>query len=81
MVAKPTFEKALTDLEKILQELESGDLPLEKAIKKFEQGMALSKFCEKTLDETERRISLIIKGENDEIALASFEDPESEDNE
>ena len=49
MVAKPTFEKALTDLEKILQELESGDLPLEKAIKKFEQGMALSKFCEKTI--------------------------------
>ena len=74
MVAKPTFEKALSDLEKIIQELESGDLPLEKAIKKFEQGMGLSKFCEKTLDETEKRISLIIKGEGDTYTLTPFDD-------
>lgn len=73
MVAKPTFEKALSDLEKLIQELESGDLPLEKAIKKFEQGMALSKFCEKTLDETEKRISLIIKADGDDFTLTPFE--------
>lgn len=79
MAAKPTFEKALADLEKIIQELESGDLPLEKAIKKFEQGMGLSKFCEKTLDETEKRISLIIKGEGDAYTLSPFDDGSDND--
>ena len=56
---KPTFEKAMKQLEQIVEELESGTLPLEKALKKFEEAMELSRYCNETLEETERRISLL----------------------
>jgi len=63
-MAKQTFEKAMEKLEKIVQELESSDLPLEKAIKKFEEGVQLSKFCSEKLDETEKRITILLKDQN-----------------
>ena len=44
-MAKKSFEQALQLLEKIVQELESGDLPLEKATRKFEEGIQLTRFC------------------------------------
>ena len=52
-MAKQTFEKAMKKLELIVQQLESGDQPLEEAVKKFEEGLKLSKFCSEKLDETE----------------------------
>jgi len=58
--AKPNFEKAVSDLEKIVKELESGDLPLEKALEKFEAGIKLSRYCNETLDAAEKRISLLM---------------------
>jgi exodeoxyribonuclease VII small subunit len=66
-MAKQTFEKAMNKLEKIVQELESTDLPLEKAIKKFEEGVQLSKFCSEKLDETEKRITILLKDQNDRV--------------
>ena len=60
-MAKKTFEQSMEDLEKIVKELEGGDLPLEKALKRFEQGMALSKQCSQMLDQTERKVSQLIK--------------------
>ena len=62
-----TFEKAMNKLEQIVQELESADLPLEKAIKKFEEGVQLSKFCSEKLDETEKRITMLLKDQNDRV--------------
>jgi exodeoxyribonuclease VII, small subunit len=56
-----TFESALSQLEKIVQELENPELPLEKALKVFEQGVQLSKFCSKKLDETESRVRLLMQ--------------------
>jgi exodeoxyribonuclease VII small subunit len=56
-----TFEQAMKELEQIVQELESGDLPLEKAIKKFEEGVRLSKLCSEKLDQTEKRVTLLLK--------------------
>ena len=70
-MAKQTFEKAMEKLEKIVQELESSDLPLEKAIKKFEEGVQLSKFCSEKLDETEKKITILIKDQNGQV----FEKP------
>jgi exodeoxyribonuclease VII small subunit len=66
-MANQTFEKAMNKLEKIVQELESTDLPLEKAIKKFEEGVQLSKFCTEKLDETEKRITILLKDQNDRV--------------
>ena len=60
-MAKKNFEQSMTDLEKIVKELEAGDLPLEKALKRFEEGMALSQQCSRMLDETEQRVSQLIK--------------------
>lgn len=59
MVKKKSFEDAMESLETIVQELESGDLSLEKAMERFEEGMKLSKFCADKLDETEKKITLL----------------------
>jgi exodeoxyribonuclease VII small subunit len=60
-MAKKTFEQAMKQLEQIVQDLESGDLPLEKAIKKFEEGIELSKFCAEKLDESEKKVTILTK--------------------
>jgi exodeoxyribonuclease VII small subunit len=69
MSAKKTvdLEKALTDLEKIVEELESGDLPLEKAMKKFEEGIKLTRDCQAALKDAEQKVEILLKsagGEN-----------------
>jgi exodeoxyribonuclease VII small subunit len=71
-MAKQTFEKAMKQLEEIVQELESVDLPLEKAIKKFEEGVQLAKFCSEKLDETEKRISILLKDQNGQVIEKPF---------
>ncbi len=60
-MSKQTFEKAMKKLEQIVQELESGDLPLEKASNIFEEGVKLSKFCSNKLDETEKRVTILMQ--------------------
>ena len=59
-MAKQTFEGAMAKLEQIVEELESGELPLEKTVKKFEEGIRLSSYCSQVLDETEKRISILL---------------------
>ena len=76
-MAKRTFEQSMKQLEQIVQELESGDLSLEKAIKKFEEGIQLSKFCSKKLEETEKKISILMKDSTGEITETPFK-PEDE---
>ena len=70
-MANLTFEKAMKKLEQIVRELESGDQPLEKAIKKFEEGVQLSKFCSEKLDETEQRVTLLLRDQTGNV----FEKP------
>jgi exodeoxyribonuclease VII small subunit len=59
MAKKQTFEDAMESLENIVQELESGDLSLERAMERFEEGVKLSKYCSDKLDETEKKITLL----------------------
>jgi len=73
MAKKKTFEDAMTQLEKIVQELESGDLELEKALKKFEEGVQLSKFCFDKLEETEKKITLLTTDEAGNPRESNFE--------
>jgi len=80
-MANQTFEKAMNKLEQIVQELESADLPLEKAIKKFEEGVQLSKFCSEKLDETEKRITILLKDQNDRVFEEPFNSKTEPDNE
>jgi exodeoxyribonuclease VII small subunit len=56
-----SFETGLQQLEGIVKEMESGDLPLERALELFEKGMKLSETCRKQLEEAETRVETLIK--------------------
>lgn len=75
MSAKKTInlEKALTDLEELVEELESGDLPLEKAMKKFEDGIKLTRSCQAALKDAEQKVEILLKNAGGEEALEEFE--------
>ncbi len=78
-MAQKTFEQSMKQLEKIVQELEDGDLPLEKALKKFEEGMQLTKLCSEKLDETEKKVSILLKNSEGRITEQPFRS-ENEEN-
>ena len=73
-MAKKTFEKALQQLEQIVADLEDGDIPLEKALQKFEEGMSLSKYCADCLDETEKKVSLLLSDNRGQLEERDFSD-------
>ena len=75
MTAQKTIdlEKALTELEELVEELESGDLPLEKAMKKFEQGIKLTRTCQSALKEAEQKVEILLKGAGGEDVLEEFD--------
>ncbi|MFQ6082495.1 MAG: exodeoxyribonuclease VII small subunit [Candidatus Aminicenantia bacterium] len=68
-----TFEEALLELEKIVEKLEAGDLPLTESLKLFEEGVALSRFLREELDKTEKRVEILLKGEGKELRKEPFE--------
>jgi exodeoxyribonuclease VII small subunit len=71
-MAKLTFEKAMKRLEQIVHELESGDQPIEKALKKFEEGIQLSKLCSEKLEETEKRVTILLQDQQGNISEKPF---------
>jgi len=68
---KFNLEKSLADLEQLVEELESGDLPLEKAMQKFEEGIKLTRGCQSALKDAEQKVEILLQsaGEDD---LESF---------
>ena len=66
MAKKKTFEEAMKQLEQIVKDLETGDMPLEKAIKKFEEGIKISKYCSDKLDESEKKITQLMGDPDDD---------------
>jgi len=67
------FEKALSRLETIVEEMESGKLSLEDMMKRFEEGQALVKLCSGKLNQVERRIEILVK-EGDTVTAQPFAD-------
>lgn len=57
---EPSFESALERLEGIVRKLESGELPLDDSLAAFEEGVRLSTFCHKRLDEVEKKVQLLL---------------------
>jgi len=57
----PKFEECLDRLEKIVDELEKGDVPLDRALELFDEGMKLSGSCRKELDEAEGKVEILLK--------------------
>ena len=76
MTTKKTInlEKTLADLEFLVEELESGELPLETAMKKFEEGIKLTRCCQETLKNAEQKIEILLKNTDGDETLKDFEE-------
>lgn len=72
-MAKEKFEDALKKLEKIVSRLEEGNISLEESLKLFEEGIRLSRFCNQRLEEAERRVEILLKGNDGVIRSKPFE--------
>ncbi len=68
----PKFEECIQRLENIVQELEQGEVPLEKSLTLFEEGMQLSASCRKELEEAEGKVEILLK-QNGKIQAEPFE--------
>ena len=67
-----SFETSLEALEQIVQQLESGDLPLEKSLELFEQGIRLSRECQERLSQAERRIEVLLRDNQGRPVVTNF---------
>ena len=78
-MAEPKFEKDLEKLEEIVAALEEGELSLDDAMKRFEEGIKLAKRCEKALSEAEKKIEILTKNADGELEAQPFgEDAETD---
>ncbi len=68
-----TFEASLEALEQIVHQLESGDLPLEKSLELFEQGIRLSRECQERLSQAERRIEVLLRDNQGRTVVTAFD--------
>ena len=66
------FEKAMTRLENIIEELERGDLDIDKSLEIFEEGIKMSRLCSKKLNEAEARIEKVSKGKKGDLITELF---------
>ena len=71
-MAKKSFEESLEKLEKITAELEEGDLSLEKSLKKFDEGIKLAEYCNRTLEEAQKKIDILLN-KNGKLTSMPFE--------
>jgi exodeoxyribonuclease VII small subunit len=75
MTAKKNInlEKSLADLETLVEELESGDLPLDKAMKKFEEGIKLTRGCQAALKDAEQKVEILLKSAGGDESMEDFD--------
>ncbi|MCZ6499329.1 MAG: exodeoxyribonuclease VII small subunit [Gammaproteobacteria bacterium] len=64
--SQPDFEKALSELESLVDNLEKGELPLEETLKQFERGIELTRSCQKALKSAEQRVKILLAGSETE---------------
>ena len=69
---KKSFEEQISELEKIINELENGNLNLDDSVVKFEEGMKISKECSKMLENAEKKITILLNDENGELKEEDF---------
>ncbi len=67
------FEEKISELEKVVNELENGEMSLDESLEKFEQGMKLSKECNRMLEDAEKKITILLE-KNGEIEEEDFEE-------
>jgi exodeoxyribonuclease VII small subunit len=72
-----SFEASLEALEQIVHQLEDGDLPLEKSLELFEDGIRLSRQCQERLNQAERRIEILLRDNQGRPTVSAFEEARS----
>lgn len=77
-MAKKTFESALSRLEQITEELEDGELSLDKSLKKFDEGIRLAHFCNEQLDEARAKVELLLEKDG-KLEAVPFNETDDED--
>jgi exodeoxyribonuclease VII small subunit len=75
---EPDFEQALAELEKLVERLERGDLPLDEALKSFERGVALTRHCQSALKAAQQKVEILLK-KSGRMELQRFTGTEAED--
>jgi len=75
-MADPKFEESFEKLEAIVEGLESGEVNLDEAIKKYEEGMKLSAFCYKKLNEIQKKVEVLIKDASGKLNTRDFNEGE-----
>jgi exodeoxyribonuclease VII small subunit len=73
-----SFEASLEALEQIVRQLESGDLPLEKSLELFEQGIRLSRECQERLSQAERRIEVLLRDNQGRTVVTNYTAPQND---
>lgn len=80
-MAEIKFEEALKKLERIVEDLEKGDLSLDEALKKYQEGIGLSRLCSQRLENAKKRIDLLVKNKKGEFELKPLDETKiDEDN-
>ncbi len=77
---KFNFEKALQELEKLVEKMEEGDMSLEESLKQFERGVALTRSCQKALTDAEQKVQILLN-DADKGALTTFNTDNNNNNE
>lgn len=77
-MAEIKFEEALKKLEKIVEDLEKGDLSLDEALKKYQEGIELSRLCSQRLENAKKKIDLLTKNKKGEFELKSLDETKIE---
>jgi exodeoxyribonuclease VII small subunit len=74
------FEASLNELEKLVERLERGDLPLDEALKTFERGVELTRYCQTSLKAAQQKVEILLKrsGQTEAVPFAVPEDPASD---
>jgi len=72
MKKNKNFEEAMNELEKIVEKLENGELTLDESLEAFQEGIELTKFCSKRLDEIEKKISILMENEEGKLEEKDF---------
>lgn len=76
--SQPRFEKALEELEQIVERMEAGEISLEESLKQFERGIRLTRTCQQALREAEQRVQQLVE-ENGETSLEPFQSDEDQE--
>jgi len=73
------FEEAIKKLEKLVEDLEKGDLSLDEALKKYQEGIELARLCAQRLESAKRKIDVLVKNKKGEFELKPLEDTKIEE--